>query len=178
MKGLSKMNDELRQFNIHWQNFITQYKGRLSLGSKAQKITFGYVKIQLDDIMSMWSSSDTEAGKWLEKYNAVNPQKGKLLRKILLEDIKLEEIEENGSSDILAYIAPVAGAALGYSISFALGAETLVKAASSILPAALIYPISKNVCENAKKTREERLIEEYTAQLDKYRQSVASVISN
>ena len=166
-------------FERNWTKFITRLKGQIITKSEKQELTYPLLKLLLSDAALSWDAKDEENGRWLMNYAASEPVKGQTIRGILTEDMQFTELQpKKVYSESLNYVVPVAGAAVGLGISSLLGANTLVKAISTIAPAAVLYPSAKAIGDNLNKKGRSLLLEEYIAQLEKYRISVISVIES
>lgn len=69
------------------------------------------------------------------------------------------------------------GACTGCAISMYLDYGKLVQAASTIIPAVLLYPAVTAFRNRMNETNKDKCIEDYIAQLEKYKNSVISVLS-
>ena len=165
-------------FEKYWNKFTTKLKGALMGQMRNQPLTHSAASIVLSDIAMAWSLSYDDCGRWLLEYTQENPEKGAIITQILTQDMGFTEIPESKNFPEIAKIAaPAAGAVLGFGISHFLNASILIQAISTIAPAALIYPVTKNLGESVKTAKQEILLNDYMEQLEKYRKSVLSVIN-
>ncbi len=164
-------------FEKYWGKFITQLKGRLMAVSKNQKLSYHIAKLQLTDIAANWDSEYEESGRWLIQYCNENPEKGQLVREVLLEQMCFSEIQpKKDYSEVMNYAIPVAGAIAGFGISKLAHAKTVVRAVSTIAPTVLLYPSAKAVGTTLNQNSKAELLDEYILQLEKYHQGVISII--
>lgn len=165
-------------FEKCWGKFITQLKGRLMTVSKNQKLSYNIAKLQLTDIAANWDSEYEETGRWLRQYCKENPEKGQLVREVLLEHMCFIEIQpKKDYSEVMNYVIPVAGALAGFGISTLAHARTVVRAISTVAPTVLLYPSAKAVGTTLHQNSKTELLDEYIFQLDKYHQCVISILS-
>ena len=165
-------------FEKYWKKFTTKLKGALMEQTKNQPLSYSSASIVLSDVAMAWSLSYDDCGRWLLGFTQENPDKGAIITRILTQDMKFTEIPESKDFPEIAKIAaPVFGAVLGFGISHFLNASILIQAISTIAPAALIYPVTKNLGASVKIAKQEILLHDYMEQLEKYRKSVLSVIS-
>lgn len=174
------MNGTYRDsFEKQWEKFLTSLKGKILKESSKQQLTYPLLNLLLRDARLCWESDYDENGRWLKKYKEENPEKGELIYNILLEDMVFTEIKPaKGNSEIMNYALPVVGAVAGFGISSLLHANAIIKAVSTIAPAALLYTTTKSVGTNKKDNSTKQLIDAYIAQLDKFKVSIISIICN
>lgn len=165
-------------FEKVWDNFIAKFKGKLLRQSNNGNLNYSDVKLVFMDIVLSWSIKTDIEGKWLADYTASNPEKGSLIKKILTEDLSINEIADLKSIDFLNFIIPVSGAVLGLCITSFCDAEFIIKAVSTVIPPIALYPATKYALSSIKVNRTENLINSYVSQLDKYKQSIISIIDN
>ena len=169
----------ISEFESYWDRFTDRLRGTLMNESKKQTISYSVASILLSDALMSWSLSYDDCGAWLLRLKSEDPRKGELVSRILSNDIKFTEIEPKKVMPPAAKVlAPAAGAALGFGISHALGAGILVQIISTVLPAALIYPATNSVGNMMAENNKSAIIDDYMAQLDKYKKSVISVLSD
>lgn len=173
------MDRDVELFEKYWEQFLIRVKGRMVSQAKKQELTYPLLKLLLKDISLSWDSDVEENGRWLRQYSEENPQKGEMIRQILLEDMEFSEVLSNDKSPAAVnYIVPAAGAAAGYCISSVLHAGAAAKAISTVAPALLLYPSAKAIGENAKNKNQRESMEAYLSQLEKYRKGALSVLQD
>lgn len=170
--------EDKSSFEKNWTAFITRLKGQII--SRSQKHEMGYqqLRLLLSDAALSWVSGEEACGRWLMTYSRSNPAKGESIRDILTKDMQFTELPppKKAYNETLNYVIPVAGAAAGFGISSMFKATTLIKAISTIAPAAVLYPSAKSLGDNLNKNSKSLQLEEYIDQLEKYKLSVISVL--
>lgn len=170
---------DVSQFEKYWNKFTTQFRGTLLSESKNQSITYSTASILLSDAAMCWGLSYDECGRWLCNYIRSNPEKGELVLHILTKDMQFTELPpKKGLSSAAKVIVPVAGAVVGGGIAHFLGANLLVQAISAVVPAALLVPATASIASMIADNNKSVVIEEYMAQLEKYKQGVITVLSD
>lgn len=173
------MNRDVEQFEKCWNIFLTRLEGRMMTQSKKQTLTYPFLNLMLSDACLCWGSEYEEGGRWLKKYSEAEPEKGKLIRQILMEEMRFSEISvKKDTADSWSYAIPIAGAAAGLGISHVLKAGMAAQAASTILPVVILYPSVKAAGENRSARMKKGMMKEYLSQLDKYRLRVASLLED
>lgn len=166
-------------FEKCWIKFTKQLKGKLINQKEKQNFTYSALKLILADAVTVWESKYDECGRWLIDYTKENPEKGELIKQVLLEDIKFTEIKEKkDSSRGVAIAVSAASAAIGFGISTVLNATNIVTAAATMLPAIAAYPAVTATGSAVKAKKEELNIDAYMNQLEKFRLSIVNVIEN
>lgn len=163
-------------FERLWKDFISRLKGQILSQSKQKTLTYSYIKLLLENEVYSWDSDYEECGRWLKTYINENPRSGEMIRDILLNDMTFTEITPAKKSDILNYVVPAIGAIAGLGISSILNAGIIVKIVSTVVPGAVLYPATKSVSSYINDYNNQKLIDDYIGQLDKYRLSIISVI--
>ncbi len=166
------------KFESLWKDFIALFKGKLIEVSKKQKLTTPLARLILTDAASTWFSDYEINGRWLKKLTQEDASRAKLVRDILEKDMTLQEVHKKGELPIICdLLLPLATAGVGFAVSYYLGADRLVQTLSALIPGALTYPgvrmLRKSQIENNKQVA----IDQYVAQLEKYYNSILSVIS-
>lgn len=167
---------QTENFERLWENFISKIKGKLINASMQKKLTFSYVKLILDNEIYAWDSDYDEEGRWLRQYTDENPRCGQLIKEILFNDMSFTEIEPPKKADGLKYAVPIVGAAAGLGIASIFNANLIVKAISTVAPAAILFPTTKTVLSYFSDSNSQAMIDSYISQLDKYKNSIISII--
>ena len=166
------------RFESLWGDFIALVKGKLISTAAKQKLSTPLANLILSDAASSWNSEYDINGKWLSDLKKTNPKEAEMVREILLDDIHFEEMDVKGELPLYYnYVIPAVGACAGCAISMYLGYGKLIQAASTVIPAALLYPAVNTFRNRMKETNKDKCIEGYIAQLEKYKNSVMSVLS-
>ena len=165
------------KFQELWDDFISSFKGNLIIESKKQDISFPLVKLTLTEAISTWLSEYTINGRWLYKLTQDDPEKGKLVKEIIIKDISLVEIKSNGpDSSSAKYLAPIGAGALGYGAAKLLGLATVGTACATVIPMIVAYPVAAQYISGKKDANQEQMINGYVNQLEKYKKSIISVL--
>jgi len=173
------MNETHKEkFDSLWTDFITLFKGKLIEVANKQTLSTPLANLILDDARSIWTSSYEINGRWLNKLQKEEPQRGEIVSKILTHDMTLTDIEHGSVLPVYCnYLIPILGAGVGYAISSFYDASKVVQGISTVLPAVLLYPAVIQYRGIQKNKNIQTNIEAYITQLDKYYQSVVSVLS-
>lgn len=171
-------NTEKEKFETLWSDFNTLVKGKLLTTAQKQKLSTPLAKLILTDAAGSWNDEYSVYGRWLHQLSQTNSAKSELVREILLNDMSFTEIDTQCElPTYYNYVIPAAGACLGCVISMYLDYSKLVQAASTIIPAVLLYPAVTTFRKRMNETNKDKCIEEYIVQLEKYKKSVISVLS-
>ena len=169
---------EKEKFESLWNDFIALVKGKLISTAAKQKLSTPLANLILSDAASSWNSEYEINGKWLSNLKGVDSKKAEMVGEILLNDMRFTEIDIKGElPTYYNYVVPAVGACTGYAISMLLGSGKLVQAASTIIPALLLYPAVKTFRNKKEEANKDSIIESYIKQLEKYKNSVASILS-
>ena len=173
------MSTDKELFEKYWADFQNKLKGKLLRQFEKQECNFKLAELILSESsLGLYSEYDA-CGRWLKKYSAESPDKGELIRQILLEDMHFTEITSHrGYNEALNYVIPVVGAAAGFGIASVAAADAVVKAVSTIAPAAVLYFSTKAVGDSMKDASKRNMIDEYISQLEKYKLSVLNILSD
>lgn len=169
---------EKEKFESLWTNFIALVKGKLISTVAKQRLSTPLANLVLSDAASSWNSEYEINGKWLSNLKAVDTKKAELVREILLNDMHFIEIDTKGElPTYYNYVIPAVGACAGCTISMYLDYGKLLQAASTVIPAVLLYPAVTMFRNRLNEKNMDKCVEDYIAQLDKYKNSVVSVLS-
>lgn len=169
---------EKEKFESLWADFIALVKGKLINTIAKQKLSTSLANLILSDAASSWNSEYEINGKWLSNLKEVDSKKAELVSEILLNDMRFTEVNKQGElPTYYNYVIPAVGACAGCAISMCLGYGKLVQVASTIIPSVLLYPAVTTFRNRINKSNKGKCIEEYIAQLEKYKNSVISVLS-
>lgn len=169
---------EKEKFESLWPDFIALVKGKLITMSAQQKLTTPLANLILAEVSASWGSEYEINGKWLSKLKETEAEKAELVRDILLNDIKFNDIDAKYElPDYYNYIIPAVGAGAGLAISMYFGGSKIIQAISTVVPAVLLYPAVKTYRRRMETVNAEKNIESYIQQLDKYKNSVISILS-
>lgn len=171
------MNENLEKFKANWGKFVTRLRGQMIAAAKKQKLSYPMLKLMLAEQVGFWDSRYDEGGRWLNEYESANPDKGGMIRKILVEDICFStEYPKNPHMDILKYAVSFGGGAAGLAISHAMGAGKFAQAVSTVVPAVVAYPVASSLSDSVQDQWKKEMIDFYMDQLEKYKISVEGIL--
>lgn len=166
------------EFLNFWGEFIIQVKGKLLTCFSRQNLMLSIVNLTLAEAATTWGSDLTLPGRWLASLRQDYPEQGALVWDVLLKDLTFtEELKDGAPPAWIETAVPAAGALVGFVGTAAFGLPLLYKAAALIVPAALLYPITKGYRSARVQIGKEKVIEGYLAQLDKYEKSIVAILS-
>ena len=169
---------EKEKFESLWADFIALVKGKLISTAAKQKLSTPLANLILSDAASSWNSEYEINGKWLSNFKGVDSKRAELVGEILMNDMHFVEMEAKGElPTYYNYVIPAVGAFAGCAISMYLGYGKLIQAASTIIPAVLLYPAVTTFRNRMNESNIDKCIDGYIAQLEKYKNSVISVLS-
>ncbi len=171
------MDIQTTKFQEYWDDFVLSFQGLLITESKKQELSFSLVKQALSEVIITWCSEYTINGKWLYNLMQDEPEKGKLVKEIITKDITLYEVKnENSYFKTIQYVVPVGSGIIGYSIASSLAASTIATVCATLLPMLVTYPICKGHYIIRQNKQKDIIIEGYIRQLNKYKESIMSVL--
>ena len=169
---------EKEEFESLWADFIARVKGKLMNTAAKQKLSTSLANLILSDAASSWNSDYDISGKWLSNLRESAPKKAELVWDILLKDMHFDEMDIKGELPIYYnYVIPILGACAGYAVSVYLDYGKWGQVVSTIIPAVLLYPAVNTFRDKMNEVNKEKCIEDYLSQLEKYKNSVISVLS-
>lgn len=172
-------NSYYDDFKKNWDKFIARLQGQMITQARNGVFTQASFNLILAECSDFWDSRHSEGGRWLEKFEEKYPQKAEMVRNILLNDMKFEgKLADDSKQEYLKYIIPVGSAAAGFAISNIVGANTIVQAVCTVAPAVVAYPVTNNVLHAVDDNRKKEMIRNYLSQLDKYRLSMESILTD
>ena len=170
---------DTKTFRQHWNKFITKLKGRILKESKKQPLDYESYKEILEDVKLCWSSSYETNGRWLNGFVEADPNKGKRISDILLEDMTFEEEKEKVSLlRFLVFLLPLVFGGLGFLIAKLLKAKLLIQIISGGVPALLMILSCIVILRGIKAAAKRKLTDNYLEQLSKYSNSIESIIES
>lgn len=170
-------NTEREKFESLWKDFLTLVKGKLISTAQKQSLSTPLANLILTDAAGSWDDEYSLYGRWLHQFSIDAPEKSSLIREIV-RDMKFSEIEKKIIlPSYCDYIIPGAGAIAGYVVSHCLSFGKLAQAATILIPAILLYPAVKMFRNNQEEIYKDKAINSYISQLEKYKNSILSVLS-
>ena len=172
------INTNKEKFESLWDDFISLVRGKLLTVAKNQTITTPLANLILSNAVSSWLSEYEINGRWLMRYREEDEAKMNLVQEVLTQDMKFSEVTiKRELPDYYNYIIPTIGAGVGYATSFIFDLGKIVQVASVIVPATLLYPAVKMYRQNQKVANMDINVNLYIEQLNKFRDSVLSILS-
>lgn len=168
---------DIQQFEKLWNGFVDSFKGELITQSKQQILSYPFVKLIFSDKVLSLTSEYTSFGRWLNDIILRNPQKGKLIQEILTKDMLLTEVitEDNISLNV-KYIATGSIGILGFVAAKGMGLGMINSAIMTLVPMAIVYPITSSYIKTNKDRAIYKLIDNYISQLNKYKEAISSIL--
>ena len=175
---MSKMPRE--RFEVLWEEFINKIRASVTVDFKGHKINHALMTIILNDAKSSWENRYLEAGVWFTDYIEENPEKGALIRKILIDDMRFTEVNMKNplNSPLTAPIASIVCAAAGFGITSLFTNSTIIK---TIVPTVAFAATTGGVMlakKNLAPAFDKKLVEAYISQLEKYKLGIISILSD
>ncbi len=169
-----------KEFETQWKRFLDKLKGRLLEESQRINLAYPMAKLILNETALCWENEYDICGRWLKEYAQKEPEKAKLIITVLTKDICFTEPEEIGSdsnTNLINIAIPAAGAAAGFGVSSLLHVGTAAKTLSTVIPAAVLYPIARTVSEGCEADHKDSQIDAYMLQLEKYENDVVRILT-
>ena len=162
-----------QRFEQLWEQFIATFKGSLITEARKQHVNLTLAKILLKDAAETWTADYGVTGVWLQQ-----PKKGELVEEILTHDLTLQDVKiaPPKPNNALKVAAPIGAGVAGLAVAKALSLGTVATATAGAVPAALALPIVNARMETAAAKRKQRIIDAYVQQLDKYKESIKSIL--
>lgn len=171
-------NTEKEKFESLWADFTTLVKGKLITTAKKQTLSLPLAKLILSDASGSWGDEYSTYGRWLHLLAQKDPSKAELIREILLKDLCLSEISlPRVLPDYCNFLIPGMGVLAGYTASVYYNMGRISQVATVLLPAFLLYPAVKKFRDIQAKSAIDLTIDAYIEQLEKYKNSVISILS-
>ena len=169
---------EINKFEKVWENFLNSFRGSLITQSRKQSLSYPLVKLLFQEASLTWTSGYGINCTWLDQLMNEYPEKGMIVKEILTKDMGIVElpVASYDNNNTIKLMASVGTGAIGYVISSFMGLGMVGVAASTILPAAIAIPIAQSQLSNAKSRNVNKTIDLYINQLEKYKNSIESVL--
>ena len=167
----------LNEFEKLWTGFMVKLRGQILKRSMDGMPSLKQMNMILKDCALDWVTEETVCGRWLQTYEKEAPEKARLVRQILVEDMHFRECAAQAELPNAAHVVvPVAGAVAGLVLSRALHAGMVMQVASTVVPAVALSPAMKRVDTQLRSKNTQKQTEEYLLQLDMYYRSIRSVL--
>ena len=171
-------NTEKEKFETLWSDFSTLVKGKLLTTAQKQTLSTPLAKLILTDAAGTWSDEYSMCGRWLHQLSQADSAKAELVKDILLRDMCFTEVGQvRVLPDYYNYLVPSISACAGYAVSRFLELGLIGDTALAILPAVMSYPAVKQYRKNQANVAIGKTIASYMEQLEKYKNSVLSILS-
>lgn len=165
-------------FEELWTDFLNLVKGKLITAAKRQTLSTALANLILSDAGGLWTDEYSIYGSWMVQLARNDSSKAELVKEILHEDMRFSDVEK---SKILPtycnYLIPGVGSCAGYAMSCYFELGKIAQLSSVLLPAVLLYPVVKIFRYNQIGLAIDKCIESYMMQLDKYKNSVLSILA-
>lgn len=172
------MDTNKEKFVSLWNNFVSHVKGRLMQAAEGQDLTQPLANLILSEISHTWMSEHELNGKWLYKYTEENEKKAALIKEILLNDMRFDEIKQKSiMPGYYTYLIPAIGAVTGYAIGDYFKFNDVWHIISTAAPAALLVPTIKAYRNEQQTKNKGNIVNLYIEQLTKYKNSIITVLS-
>ena len=167
-----------QRFEQLWEQFIATFKGSLITEARKQHVNLTLAKILLKDAAESWTADYGVNGVWLKHLKQDEPKKGELVEEILTHDLTLQDVKiaPPKPNNALKVAAPIGAGVAGLAVAKALSLGTVATATAVAVPAALALPIVNARMETAAAKRKQRIIDAYVQQIDKYKESIKSIL--
>ena len=171
-------NTDKEKFKSLWSDFCSLVKEKLLSTAQKQSISAPLANLILSEAVSSWLSEYEINGRWLMKYKLKDEAKANLVQEVLTQDMKFAEVcLKSELPDYYNYIVPVIGAGLGYVTGNFFDLGKVAQVFSVLAPAVLLYPAVKMYRQNQAEANVEININLYMDQLNKFKDSVISILS-
>lgn len=169
---------EKEKFESLWNDFLTLTKGKLMRTINKHSLSTPLANLILSETAGVWGVEYEVYGRWLKNLRENNSSKAKLISNILFNDMRFTEVKPRKEiPSYCKFIIPVIGAFAGYAITHHFEYSKLTQTISFITPAVLLYPIVQNFRKNQIEKNKEKLISQYLEQLEKFKNSILSILS-
>ena len=167
-----------QRFEQLWEQFIATFKGSLITEARKQHVNLTLAKILLKDATEPWTADYGVNGVWLKHLKQDEPKKGELVEEILTHDLTLQDVKiaPPKPNNALKVAVPIGAGVAGLAVAKALSLGTVATATAVAVPAALALPIVNSRMETAAAKRKQHIIDAYVQQLDKYKESIKSIL--
>lgn len=164
-------------FMKNWNKFRSRLQGKMMLQADKGVFTLSMLNLVLAECVEFWDSRHFEGGRWLDELEKALPEKADMVRTILLKDMRFAE-ESDGSTqnNFLQYAVPAGSAIVGFSLAKVMGTTEVIQAVCTIVPAAVAFPLTKNIIRAVDSNKKKEMIKNYLAQLEKYRLSIENIL--
>lgn len=172
------MQNELETFNGLWESFATALKGALLDLSKKDELDLDHAQIALAEQIMSWQNDYTTEGRWIKKLISEDEAWGNLVKKILTNDMKFDELPKVQNKRIGTILGAIGGGALGYGVTAAADINSAAIIASTVVATAIGGVVGNGIDNKNKNQAIEKTINGYMEQLDTYYHAVVNALNN
>jgi len=165
------------RFEKLWADFITLVKGKLMSTAGKQTLTTPLANLVLRDAASTWTTQYEVGGRWLMKLMEEDTAKSGLVNDVL-NDMKFTEVNAGRPlPSFCDFAIPMVGAGAGFGVAEMMNFGRVAQIASVAVPAILLVPAVNSFRKSQVDKLREKTISMYVEQLDKYKNSIISILS-
>lgn len=165
-------------FSHQWEKYITKVKGRIIRETKDNAVDYAVLKDILNNSKTDWFSSFESIGRWLKDFSQREPAKGKQIEDVLNTMQFKEEPLPRSPLRFLVYILPVLFAVGGFLVAMFFSNNWLIRIASAVLPAVLMFFASKTTYSSIRLNEQKKLINKYISQLESYSEDIVKILES
>lgn len=171
------MQNNLETFNGLWQSFITALKGSLRKLAADRQLDYKHAKAALTEQSLCWKGDYDAEGRWLNSLIKEDDARGKLVKRILTQDMQFCEISVPASNSAGLAIGAAGGGVVGYGIAALVDMTPFGTILTTLVAAALGGVLGRRRDVKSKYNAIEKTINEYASQLDTYYHSVIAALN-
>ncbi len=168
---------ETEQFERNWKKFTAVIHGKMLTRSSKSELTPRVANMMLSEALQTWSSEVDEAGRWLLAVMQSNPQKGKDVEKVFLDEMHFRKRKSTKRiPKAVLYLVPILFAAAGFFIARIFTETIWIPVLAAVIPLLIVYLILIGLAKGLQEAGKEMLIEDYMNQLSMYRQEIVRIL--
>lgn len=174
------MTNNLEIFDRLWSEFIGTFKGAMRRKAKNGRLNYDEARTALAEVSLCWQNDLESEGRWVSTLSSEEPAKGRLVRKILTQDMHITAEDRAGGGFVVpaaAGVFGVGGGVIGYGMANLLGMGTAGTIATTAVPLALGAVIGSNYTARRKNEALEATINGYASQLDSFYHAVVATLN-
>lgn len=173
------MEDYAACFQAHWQDFLSRLTGQIRRSGGNHLPSFTQMQVILRALADDWVSSETRWGRWLMALEKEDARKAALIQQILLSDMHFDPLSTAaGKPPYLQAAIPAAGALAGVGLSYFLHAPSWAVILSALGAGAILIPAGKRIGDASGERAIQQGAAAYLDQLEKYAQSIQSILQS
>lgn len=172
------MANNLEKFDGLWASFITTLKGALRKAAKGNNLDPRQAATVLVQVAMCWQGDFESEGRWINELSNEDPAKGRLVRRILTQDMHFDAESRPADGGIVPQIVgAVGGGAVGYGVAQVCGLGAVATSVTTGVPLVVGAIIGNNYANRKRHEALENLINGYVGQLDSYYHSVVAALN-